>query len=197
MYLKKYFLTTLVLALSFGALMGVYVLIFEDFGELQSKILFTTLSFGGFSITGLCASIWHDKRKFLFLSYCGMVTSILGFLYSFLLIWEIIDEHLFDFEMLKPLLVLIILSVALAHACLILLVHKKSSLLTFVLTMTFVCTSVISLMLIGMIIWEWKVKEPFFRTLGVLAILGALGTISLPILNKIDLLNSGGGKNEK
>jgi predicted nucleic acid-binding Zn ribbon protein len=196
--LKKYFLITLTIALSISALLGIFIFIFGKIGEVQRKILLTMLSLGGFSITGLCASILYDKRKFLFLSYSGMIASLFGFLYSLLLIWEIIKRHLniffvsvysSGFEEQKLLFVLIIVSIALAHLCLILLAHKEKSSLNIIIWIAAASTTIISLMLIGSIILEWHIEEPFYRALGILAILDILSTITIPVLNKINLLN--------
>ncbi|MCK5149769.1 hypothetical protein KAJ87_02495 [Candidatus Pacearchaeota archaeon] len=185
--LKKYFSASLILSLSISALIGIFIFIFWEFGEVQRKILFTTLSLGGFSMLGLCAAIWYDKQKFLLLSYSGMISSVLGFLYSFLLIWEIIDT--LSFYEAKPFFILVILSITLAYSCLILLAHKEKSPLNFILWLTIIYAFVISSMLIGLIIWEWDVEELFFRVLGVFILLVVLGTISTPFLNKIGLLN--------
>jgi len=198
--LKKYFLITLIIVLSISALIGIVTFIFVKFGEVQTKILLTVFSMGGFSITGLCAAIWYDKKKFLLLSYSGMIASLSGFLYSLLLIWEIIKRRSFDvfasslsnsfgFEEQKLLFVLIIISVALAYLCLVLLSYKEKSSLNIIIWVVIASTTIISFMLIGSIIFGWHVEEPFYRTLGVLVILDILSTIAVLILNKINLLN--------
>jgi len=101
--LKKIFLTTLIIALSISALIGAFVLLIGEFGETEAKLLATTLSIGGFSIAGLCASIWYDRRKFLLFSLSGIITSILGLFYSIILIWEIVEAD--SFNVIKPLLI--------------------------------------------------------------------------------------------
>jgi len=94
-----------------------------------------------------------------------------------------------SFNVIKPLLILIIISIVLAHSSLILLGYRKKSLVNIVIVITIIFSSIISLMLIGLIIWEWEVEDLFFRVLGVFAIFVALGTIVNPILNKLSSFN--------
>ena len=61
--LRKTFLITMIISLSISALIGIIIFLFGDFGDSEVKILLTTLSIGGFSLTGLCCSVLYEKKN--------------------------------------------------------------------------------------------------------------------------------------
>ncbi len=90
---KKYFIITLIVALSISALIGIIIFLFGDFGEIEIQLLLTTLSIGGYSLTGLCSYIIYNRKDLKAFSIYGMLISINGFISTIMAIWEI-----FDFE---------------------------------------------------------------------------------------------------
>ena len=187
--LKRIFSISLIFSLGIGLLIGIFAFIFGDFGEVEQRLLITTLAVGGFSITALCASIWHEKKKFLFISFPGILSSNLGLFYSILLIWEIIDIDP-SFNLIKPLLIFGIISVSSAYSSLILLMYEKGKkLVKIIIRITVSQISVVSLVFIYLIIFAEKIEEPFFKMLAISGILIVLGTIATRILKKIDILN--------
>jgi len=179
---KKTFLITMIVSLSISALIGIFVFLFGDFGETEFKLLMTTLTIGGYSLTGLCCSVLYEKRKFTSLALSGMVISIIGFLYTVLVIWEAIDLD----DSWKALIIFIVLAASTAHACLLLLIKTEKSLVNGALSATIIFISIVALMLIILVLNEFDdVGEFYFRLLGVFAILDVLGTIVTPILNKV------------
>lgn len=181
---KKTFLLTMIISLSISALIGIFVFLFGDFGRTEFRLLMTTLTIGGYSLTGLCCSVLYKKRKFTPLALSGMVISVIGFLYTVLVFWEAIDLD-YDFT-LKALIIFIILAASTAHSCLLLLIKSEKSLVNSALSATIVFISIVAFMLIILILNELDgVGDFYFRLLGVFAILDVLGTIVTPILNKV------------
>ena len=88
---KKYFLRTLVIALSISALIGIFIFLLGDFGETEFRLLVTTLTIGGYSLTGLCSATIQNRKEFKVFSTIGMLVSILGFLAAIVAIWELIS----------------------------------------------------------------------------------------------------------
>lgn len=180
--LKKAFLVTMIIALSISALIGILVFLFGDFGETEFRLLMTTLTIGGYSLTGLCCSVLYEKRRFTPLALSGMVISVIGFLFTVLVLWETIDPD----DSWKTLMTLIILAASTAHSCLLLLIKYEKSLVNGALSATIIFISIVALMLIVLVQNELNyVSEFYFRLLGVFAILDVLGTIVTPILNKV------------
>ena len=180
---KKIFLITMIISLSISALIGVFVFLFGNFGETEFRLLMTTLTIGGYSLTGLCCSVLYEKRKFAPLALFGIVISVIGFIYKILLIWEFID--FWDEDSWKALIIFLVLAFSTAHSCLLLLIKSNKSLVNIALSATLIFISIVALMLIIMVLNEFDLGEFSFRLLGVFAILDVLGTIITPILNKV------------
>lgn len=174
----------MIISLSISALIGIFVFLLGDFGETEFRLLMTTLTIGGYSLTGLCCSVLYEKRKFTPLALYGMIISIIGFLYTVLVIWEAID---FDNDFTwQALIILIVLAASTAHSCLLLLIKSEKSLVNGALSATIIFISIVALMLIILVLNEFgDVGEFYYRLLGVFAILDVLGTIVTPILNKV------------
>ncbi|MBS3128062.1 hypothetical protein J4410_02865 [Candidatus Woesearchaeota archaeon] len=179
---KKTFLITLIVSLSISALIGIFVFLFGDFGETEFRLLMTTLTIGGYSLTGLCCSVLYEKRKFSILALSGMILSVIGFLFTVLVIWEAIGLE----DSWKTLMICIILAFSTAQSCLLLLVNPEKTLVKGSLSATIIFISIVALMLIKLVLNEFDdASESYFRILGVFAILDVLGTIVTPILNKV------------
>ena len=178
---KKYFLRILIVALSISALIGIFTFLVGDFGETEIQLLLTTLTIGGFSLTGLCSSTIQNRKELKVFSTIGMFVSILGFLVTIGAIWEIID---FD-DIWQIMLIFIILSVAIAHISLLLQIRPGTDNIRYSLTVTIIFVSIVGLMLIKSTLTEFDESEFYFRLLGVFSILDVLGTIATPILNRI------------
>jgi len=181
---KKTFLITMIISLSISALIGIFIFLFKDFGETEFRLLMTTLTIGGYSLIGLCCSVLYEKRKFIPLALSGMVISVIGFLYTVLVIWETIDLDN-DFTW-KFSIIFIVLAASTAHSCLLLLIKSEKSLVNSALSATIIFISIVAFMLVILVLNEFDVvSEFYFRLLGVFAILDVLGTIVTPILNKV------------
>lgn len=178
---KKYFLKTLVIALSISALIGIFIFLVGDFGETEIRLLLTTLTIGGYSFTGLCSATIQNRNDVKYFSIIGMVISVIGFLLTIGAIWEFVD---FD-DIWKAMIIFIILSVAIAHVSLLLQIRLKTDNIKYLLIGTVVCISLVALMLIKSTLTEFDESELYFRLLGVFSILDVLGTIATPILNRI------------
>jgi hypothetical protein len=185
--LRKILLITMIAALSFSALLGIWVILFGQGSEIEGKILLTTTSIGGFSLLSLCCSLLIEKSgKQSVISWLGFVSCIGGFLAALLLIWF---QEIFDFNielLLKWLLIFIIFSVSFAHMSILLLI-KPQKLSVWVVTFTTVILIAMVAILLLLMVFELidYDKEWFFKLVAVLAILDVLGTIVSPIMSKI------------
>lgn len=178
---KKYFLRTLVIALAISAAIGIFIFLVGDFGEIEIRLLLTTLTIGGFSLTGLCSATIQGRNDLRLFSRAGMLTSVLGFAVTVGAIWELVNTE----QVWKWILVLVILSIATAHISLLLLLRPRSNNIKYALTATVVCITLVALMLVKSTLSEFEESEFYFRLLGVFGILDVLGTIATPILNRI------------
>lgn len=179
---KKAFLVAMIVSLSISALIGILVFLFGNFGDTEFKLLMTTLAIGGYSLTGLCCSILYERKSALILAIFGMAVAIIGFLYTVLSIWELINFK----NVFETLIIFIIITASTAHASLLLLIKYNKSSIKNVLFGTLTFIFIVALMLIMLVLNDkHHIDEFYYRLLGVVAILDVLGTIVAPVLNKI------------
>ena len=181
---KKAFLISMIVSLSISALIGIVIFLLGSFGEIQTRILLTTLTIGGFSLAGLCSAILYDKNRFVIWGVLGMILSFIGFLVITAIIWEIFRlNSVWEFG-----LTLIVLSFTFSHTSLLLLINSERRSVKSALVTTLVFITLVALMILSMI-WEFVHYGQFtVRLFGVFAILDVLGTIVTPILHKITSL---------
>ncbi|MGB6151031.1 MAG: hypothetical protein WBG48_03485, partial [Pricia sp.] len=89
---KKNFIRISVLTLALSALIGIIVFLIGKNGELERRFLLTSLAIGAYSVIGLCCSTIFHSNKLKVFSIAGMIVSILAFLSSLLLIWQIMMD---------------------------------------------------------------------------------------------------------
>lgn len=180
-HIKKAFLISMIISLSISALIGIVIFLLGSFGEIQTRILLTTLTIGGFSLAGLCSAALYDKQRFTIFGLLGMIVAVLGFIVTTALIWEVLGlGNVWRFG-----LTLILLSFTFSHVSLLLLIDTERSLVKFSLIGTMIFITLVALSLLA-VIWEIITFEQFYiRLFGVFAILDVLGTIITPIIYKV------------
>jgi peptidoglycan/LPS O-acetylase OafA/YrhL len=178
---KKYFLKTLITALVISAIIGIYLFLFGDFEDSDTRLLLTTLTVGWYSMTGLCSSVVHSRKKIKVFSLLGMTISIIGFFITVIAIWVIVDNDL----IWRLVMTFVILSVMISHVSLLFLVKPNSKKINYLMITTIIFITLVTAMLIIEILTESEKGEFFYRLLGVFAILDVLGTISTPVLNRM------------
>src|SRR5271166_2797774 len=84
---KWFLLSMIVGGLVLAAFVGIYVLLFGTFGQMEVKILLTTLSISYFSVTSLACAAAYEKRRNVLLSIPGIALSIAGFVLFLSIVW--------------------------------------------------------------------------------------------------------------
>ncbi len=180
---KKIFLLLMIISFSISALMGIIVFIIGDFGELEGQILITTASFGLYTLAGLCCSILYDKNRNRLVSAAGMIVSFVSFIFTTMFIWEV-----FGYEVdlaWRVLLTAVISSFTFAHACLILLIVPRIAYVALIQKATLLLIALVAFMLLYLVYADGTDSALYFRFIGIMAILDVLGTIVMPIANRI------------
>lgn len=175
-------LVSLIASLSISALIAIFVFLFGDFGETEIKLILTTLTIGGYSLTGMCSSALYERRRYILLARAGIMVSAIAFLITIGAIWEIID---FD-DIWQLLAIFTVLAFSIAHSSLLLLAPSDKSLVNRSLAATITFIVIVALMLIYLVLADDNdVGDFYFRWLGVFAVLDVLGTVVTPILKKV------------
>lgn len=179
--IKRVFFVSLISSLSLSALVAIFVFLVGDFGETEVRLLLTTLTIGGYSLTGLCSSVLYDKRKYATFALLGILVAVIGFLVTVGAIWEIVDLK----DLWKGVLIFITLSFSIAHSSLLLPAQSENRLINSLLSVTIIFIGVVAGMFVNLIVGEFDDFSGFyFRLLGVFAVLDVLGTIVVPVLRR-------------
>ena len=180
---KKPFLISLIGSLCISAFIGVIIFLIGNFGELEMRILGTTISIGIFSLIGLFFANLCEKNKVLLFSSTGLIFTILGFLINVLFIWDLLDDEIYW----KSMLIFIIITLSALHAALIMLL-KSNNLVNTSIMATLLMIGLVAIFLISLVILDGDVSAFVFRILGAIAILDGLGTIVTPLLKRFTKL---------
>lgn len=183
MNIKKLFLYLTITSVALSALIGIIVILFGNFGELETKVLLTTLTVTVVSILGLACGAYYESGRGRFLPLAGIGFALITCILWLIFIWYKVEapNELF----MKVTMSATLLAAACAHLSLLSLarlenrfrwVKVAASLLVWVTTA-----------LIVFLIWaEPDAYEDLIgRTLGVLGILIASVTILTPVLHRL------------
>ena len=177
--MKRTALKILIGSVVVSALLGIWALLVGDMGELQVKVLLTSLCISGASILSMACSTAWERGPWPQLPRIGMGLAIGGFGYLIVLIWAEADGEGYW----KTAATLLILATAAAHAALVGLARLKAR-HAWLVPATWFCAAALALLLIGAIWEEWE-DENVWRWVGVLSILLSAGTILVPVFQRI------------
>lgn len=180
--LKKIFLYLLIASVGLSAFIGIVVILFGNFGELETKILLTTLTITVISILGLACGAYFETNQGRILPVCGIVFAVVSAILWIILIWNgTIQNDLF----VKTLMSATLLAVACSHVSLLSIAKLERKFLwsRFAVHASIWTLTAILLFLI------WSKFDPgntwLARIIGVLTISVATLTIITPIFHKL------------
>ena len=186
--MRKTILKLLVDTLVIGAVFGIIVIITGAWNEMTAKVLGITGTIFGFSIPGLCCSTLYKKKNLNSFSTFGMFVCFISCLYIVLNIltdFELFDDN-FDTQ-LKIILISILLSCSCGHISLICLIKSNDRLIINLRDATICLSVLIDVLWITRLLIE---NDDIMQIDAVLAIFISLGTIVVPIMNKIKNTNN-------
>ncbi|MFP7760156.1 hypothetical protein [Marisediminicola sp. LYQ85] len=185
--LRRAAVIAVLVSLVAAAVIGIVAVLSGDFGEVQGRILLTTLLVAAFGITALChlAVLGRPVRV---MGFVGIAVSAVAVLSAAVLIWadwSTIDD--ISDTLWKAFGVGGVLAVALAHTNLMLLLAQRTSpVLRAGLWATVALIGILALLIILPIVTDGEIPgdayEGYTRVVAVVAILNVLGTITLPVM---------------
>jgi hypothetical protein len=179
---SRWLLFVVIGSLVSGGLLAAGILLFGRFGEIEEKIVGTTLFLGAFSFLGLASSLRIRRRRLVWLGVVGMAAAAAGFVLSTSGMWAEIDSEAFGKAMMSSMLI----AGASASASVLMVVRPAAPQVRWVLTATLGLLVVVVGMGEFLVLWapeDVSEGDVFLRILGAAAILTALGAIITPILN--------------
>lgn len=178
--LKKFFLYLLIASVSVSALLGIGAMIFGNFGELESKILMTTLCVTVTSILGLACGAYLETRRGKFLPMFGIFYAVTSAVLWIIMIWH---QRMTDDLFGKLLMSSTLLATGCSHLSLLSIAKLEKKFLW-----AYYAVHVSIWTLIGILLFTiWTEYDPsnswLARTLGVLSIIIAALTIVTPVFH--------------
>jgi hypothetical protein len=187
---------TIIVSLVFAALIGIATIVSGEFGELQGKVLLTTLAVAGAAILALChlAVLGRDVKV---LGWIGIGTSAITLAAAVTLIWwswddiEMYGNGSVYMNITKLFAISLLLAVSFAHANLMLLLaNAPFNWMRVVLDLNLVLIGIVPLLVIPVILSDGgfppqSLSDMYWRFFGVVLILDALGTVALPVITLI------------
>ncbi len=177
--MKTLALRTLIGSIALSALVGIYILLVGNMGDLEVRVLLTSLSISALSILAMACGVAYERGRLAPLPLVGAATSGLSFVLFMIGIWGESEAE----TLWKSAVTTLLIGAASAHTCLLSLAalaprfRWSRGLGAFC---AFALAALLSLM-----IWAELDNQGLFRTVGVLAIgLGAV-TIAVPVLHRM------------
>jgi hypothetical protein len=186
MQLKRTFLLGVIGSLSLAAFLGIWVFLFGNFGDIEAKIILTTLTTALVSLTSLGAAVVLERGRWRGAMIGTFVLSGLGLLVYLSMIWfEPGYQWPFWDTAIRVMIWLATWAVALPHMGLLSLATFRG----FYSWVQRAALLAVLLLAISITICALVKGEPdedfWIRVIGVLGILSALSTITVPILAKV------------
>ena len=184
--LKKVFLYLLIASVSISALLAIWVILADDFGDFQGRVLATTLSIVATSILGLACGAFGEsaKAKHTALKIIPFLGTILTLVCAFTilgLIWELFRSQ--DSNILKTIAVSGIFAFSLSQLSLLSLANLSKN-FRWSLTAAYIVVLGLASLISAIIIIEPRSEETFImRLIGVLSIIDGSLTVIIPIFH--------------
>ncbi|MBP2367926.1 hypothetical protein [Pseudonocardia parietis] len=185
---RRAMIVAVVASLVVASAMGIVALLSGEFGDLQVRIVLSTLVVAGFGTTALC-HLAVVTRTVRVVGFAGLVASGGAALAALVLIWQDWSQASSE-GLVKALLLLTVAAVSLAHANLLLLLADRGHPAIRVgLVATLLAIAVVAVMLALPVLTDGEIPGSddgwYWRWLGVAGIVDALGTIALPVLGLV------------
>lgn len=180
----------IIVSLSATALIGIVTLITGAYGELQGKIMLTTLTIGATSVVALCDLAVLGKRIRL-VGIAGLLAAAVTLVTTLILIWGVDSSDV----VVKAFGLAAIAAASIAHANLLLLLSERRR--AVVRGGLWATVSLIALLLVLLCISILSDGEVwggvYAKLVGTVAILDVLGTIVVPVVS-LFLKDDGAGR---
>lgn len=178
--LKKFFLYLLIGSVAVSALLGIGVILFGNFGELETKILLTTLTVTVTSILGLACGAYLETKRGKILPLAGISMAVAAGIFWILVIW---NNSAQNDDLAKLLLSITLLAASCAHLSLLSIARLERKFVWSLYGAHILIWSLTAILLF--LIWDdfGKVSDFTNRIIGVLSIGIAALTIVTPIFH--------------
>jgi hypothetical protein len=184
---KTVFLYSFIASVSLSALIGIGVVLFGNFGDLEVRVLLTTLTITVTSILGLACGAYLE-RKNVPLPLAGIIFAVISAILWLIVIWYRGSPKEWY---IKTTVTVTILAYACSHLSLLSLARLEKKFAWIHQAAHFLIWSLAGFSIF--VVWAEPddYNELIARTIGVLAILVAAVTILTPVFHKLSAVQTG------
>lgn len=169
----------IVVSFSLAAIAGILVLLGATLGETAYRVLSTTSVVGGYSVLALCCAALFGHRLQI-VGIAGLAVVVLALALALTMIWT---PDIWQWsDAWRWLVSSIVISVATALVCLLLLLAESGIRAVGVSLWVTVGLVVVLVVCILLPVWGMQTGDFYTRSVGILSILTALGAILVPVL---------------
>ena len=188
MQLKRTFLLGVIGSLSLAALIGIWALLFDSFFGIEEEVFGTLGSVLLFSLPAMAASVMIEKHHWTRVMFFDLVLCVIGVIFYVLVVWDILSWNIFsqswfDDCIWKTMFLLVTWAMALPWTAMLALCRFRNW-FNRIRLLSILSVFVTAAMISFGVIFEPK-EDLYIRVLGAVAILAALGTITVPVLAKV------------
>lgn len=179
---KRVFLYTLIGSVALSAVIGIVVILFGNFGELETKILMTTLTITTTSILGLACGAYLETGQSKWLPIAGILFAVLSAVMWIVMIWlgEIRND-----VYIKSLMSATLLAASCSHLSLLSLARLERRFL-WSRHSVFAAVGALTALFLYFIWTNGDINEDLMgRASGVLGVIIAALTIITPVFHKL------------
>ncbi|MHB1235120.1 MAG: hypothetical protein ACYCZK_05545 [Microbacteriaceae bacterium] len=182
--IRRSAIIVVVVSLSITALIGIATLLLGNFGEVQGRIMLSTLAIGVFGILSLC-DLTVAGRRFQWVGYSGILVGVVALTASLIMIWSTLAAPTSE-PLWKTFGVCVIAAATLAQANLLLVLgERKRMVVRAGLWATLGLMTVLAVLLWLLILTNGDIgSDGYGRAVGTVAILDVLGTIVVPVVSR-------------
>lgn len=182
--LKPILISALLGSVTIAGIVGIISLLIGEFGEIQGRVLFTSIVTSGLSV-GLLIYSTLLTTIYRIIGWLGTLSAVTAFLLGLGVIWidwSSLNSGDLGLQVLKGYAFATVLAIAFAHMSLVVrLLEHKIEAIRIGIAITMGCMGLLAF-LIGVLIYsDFDNSEQLARWMGVLSILIATGTVTLPV----------------
>lgn len=179
--LKRISIQILIGSLLLAAVLAIYALLSGDLGEIELRILLTTVIMTGFSISLLAHAPILTQPKIRSVALAGITLSSVSFLMGLLLIWA--EATSWGDEFIKTVVITTIVAIAATHASLLLQIKNATQNVSLARSITIGAIALLAAIISMMIIAE-DYNGLGIRVMGATAVVVVVGSVITFLLSK-------------
>ena len=177
--LKRLLLYLLIGSVVVGAVLGIIIVLRDEWGWFETRVVLTSLVIASASLCGLAADLSRTPRGMNLLPKAGLLLTLLSSGLILIGIWSEVTEV----EFWKTVFCLSAFAIATVHVCLLSIAHLASR-FRWVFYIAVQVIYGLAALLSVLVIWE--IGEPgIYRIAAAVAIVDAALTLVIPLLHRI------------